>query len=126
MRFQTIAPSRPARITWFVTTFRSIMPLPIVLATEVPRTKAATKLKKAAQRTAFWGARTLVDTTVAIEFAASWKPFRKSNERATRMMKTRKPDPGGMAVLAGWRVGESGVLDQHVAYGVGEVLALVA
>ena len=31
-------------------------PLPIVFATEVPRTKAATKLKKAAQRTAFCGA----------------------------------------------------------------------
>src|SRR3954454_7264096 len=119
MRFQKIAPRRPARITWLVTILRTIIPLPIVLATEVPRTKAATKLKKAAQRTAFWGARTRVETTVAIEFAASWKPFRKSKASATTMMKTRKPEPGGMA-------GDSGVLDQDVAYCVRKVLALVA
>jgi hypothetical protein len=62
----------------------------MVFATWVPRTKAATKLKNAAQATAFWGDRTRVETTVAIEFAASWKPFRKSNVRATRMMKTTR------------------------------------
>jgi hypothetical protein len=44
-------------------------------------------LKNAAQATAFWGDRTRVETTVAMELAASWKPFRKSNVRATRMMK---------------------------------------
>jgi hypothetical protein len=32
-------------------------------------------LKNAAQITAFPGVRTRVDTTVAIEFAASWKPL---------------------------------------------------
>ncbi len=85
-----MAPSRPARITSGVTIARSIIPLPMVLATWVPRTKAATKLKNAAQRTAFWGESTRVDTTVAMEFAASWKPFRKSKTRATTMMKTRR------------------------------------
>ena len=49
----------------------SIMPAPIVVATAVPNVKAATKLKKAAQMTALPGVRTRVDTTVAIELAAS-------------------------------------------------------
>ena len=70
-RFQKIAPRRPARMTWEVTTERSIIPLPIVFATCVPRTKAATKLKNAAQATACCGESTRVETTVAIEFAAS-------------------------------------------------------
>ncbi len=67
----------------------SIMPLPMVLATAVPSTKAAAKLKKAAQATACCGVRTRVETTVAIELAASWKPFRKSNASATTMMRRR-------------------------------------
>ncbi|HSG39827.1 MAG TPA: hypothetical protein VLE27_09340 [Thermoanaerobaculia bacterium] len=45
------------------------------------------KLKNAAQATAFWGESTRVETTVAMELAASWKPFRKSNVSATMMMK---------------------------------------
>ena len=42
-------------MTSVVTTEMSIMPLPMVLATWVPRTKAATKLKNAAQATASRG-----------------------------------------------------------------------
>src|SRR5579883_1057414 len=45
------------------------------------------KLKKAAQTTATRGLRTRVDTTVAMELAASWKPFMKSKARATRTMR---------------------------------------
>jgi hypothetical protein len=45
------------------------------------------KLKNAAQATAFWGESTRVETTVAMELAASWTPFRKSNASATAMMK---------------------------------------
>jgi hypothetical protein len=41
----------------------------------VPKPKAATKLKNAAQMTALPGVSTRVDTTVAIEFAASWNPL---------------------------------------------------
>src|SRR5262245_35090073 len=119
MRFQAIAPARPARITRLFTTAMSIMPLPIVFATRVPRRKAATKLKNAAQRTASCGERTRVETTVAIEFAASWKPFRKSKASATAMMKTRLPKPGGMAR-------DLGVLHHDVADDVRVVLALVA
>ena len=47
------------------------MPLPMVLATAVPKRKAATKLKKAAQITASLGERTRVETTVAMLLAAS-------------------------------------------------------
>ena len=46
-----------------------------MFATCVPKIKKATKLKKAAQKTAIRGERTRVETTVAIELAASWKPF---------------------------------------------------
>ena len=41
----------------------------------VPNPKAATKLKNAAQMTALPGESTRVETIVAIEFAASWKPL---------------------------------------------------
>src|SRR5260370_28278764 len=122
MRFQAMAPRRPARITSWVTMLKSIIPLPMVLATPVPSTKAATKLKKAAQSTAFWGESTRVETTVAMELAASWKPFRKSKTRATRMMKTRNAVSWDM----GGKASASGVLDHHVAQGVRVVLAGVA
>jgi hypothetical protein len=71
-----------------VTIFGSIVPFPIVEATFTPKTKAATKLKKEAQSTAARGVRTLVETTVATEFAASWNPFMKSNPRATTTTRT--------------------------------------
>ena len=47
------------------------MPEPTVLATAVPKPNAAAKLKNAAQMTALPGDSTRVDTTVAIELAAS-------------------------------------------------------
>ena len=50
---------------------RSTMPAPTVFATAVPNPNAATKLKNAAHMTALPGESTRVDTTVAIEFAAS-------------------------------------------------------
>ena len=58
-----------------VTTVTSTSPLPTVDATAVPKVNAATKLKNAAQMTALPGVRTRVETTVAIEFAASWNPL---------------------------------------------------
>ena len=51
------------------------MTLAIVSATFVPKKMNAAKLKKAAHATACFGVSTRVDTTVAIEFAASWKPL---------------------------------------------------
>ena len=68
---QRIAPSNPASTTYWVTWCRSTKPLPMVLATAIPSTNAATKLKKAAHTTASFGDRTRVETTVAMLFAAS-------------------------------------------------------
>jgi hypothetical protein len=47
------------------------MPEPTVCATPVPKKNAAAKLKNAAQRTACPASDTRVETTVAIELAAS-------------------------------------------------------
>ena len=79
-----MAPTSAARITFGSTTDGSIRPLPIVLATAVPTTKAATKLKNAAQTTATPGESTRVETTVAMELALSWNPLMKSKTSATR------------------------------------------
>jgi hypothetical protein len=65
----------------------STIPFPIVLATCSPRNRKATKLKKAAQITAYLGESTRVETMVAIEFAESWNPFRKSNVSASMIRK---------------------------------------
>ena len=44
--------------------------------------KKATKFQNAAHKTAWNGVSTLVETMVAIELAASWKPLIKSNIKA--------------------------------------------
>jgi len=54
-----------------------------------PEEQKAMKLKNAAQATAMGGERTRVDTTVAIELAASCRPLRKSKIRATAMRAAR-------------------------------------
>src|SRR5579863_1721984 len=71
-----------------------IIPLPIVPATAVPKTKAAMKFQNAAQATARNGDNTRVDTTVAIEFAASCQPFENSKARVrkTTMIRSEKLD----------------------------------
>src|SRR5688572_32035741 len=75
IKFQKTAPSTAASSTnsWslFGITARFTISPPMVFATAVPKTKNATKLKKAAHATATPGERTRVATTVAIEFAAS-------------------------------------------------------
>lgn len=70
-----IAPIRPEKITAKVTMVMSTMPAPTVFATAVPNPNAAMKLKNAAHTTALPGESTRVDTTVAIELAASWNPL---------------------------------------------------
>ncbi len=71
MKFQEIAPISAPNTTWVSTTPGCTMPLPIVAATLRWNTKIATKLKKAANTTACPGLSTPVETTVAIELAAS-------------------------------------------------------
>lgn len=87
IRFQLMAPRSAQNITIGVTNDISIIPFPIVLATAVPTTNIAKKLKEAAQSTASLGERTRVATTVAIEFAESCIPFVKSKTKATRIIK---------------------------------------
>src|SRR5262245_16412965 len=55
IKSQMIAPISPARMTKGVISSRSTNPLPTVLATPVPKVKAETKLKNAAQTTAWNG-----------------------------------------------------------------------
>src|SRR5712691_59712 len=86
MMSHAIAPTRPAKMTLLSNT-PGFTVLAIVAATFVPNTRNATKLKKAAHTAACRGESTLVDTTVAMEFAASWNPLKKSNARATATTK---------------------------------------
>jgi hypothetical protein len=94
IRFQIMAPLRAARIRTFSITPGDTIPVPIVWATGAPMLNAATKLKKAAQYTAYWGGRTLVDTTQDIELAASWKPLMKSKAKAIMIMEITKISVG--------------------------------
>src|SRR4051812_21157412 len=60
----------------------STMPLPTVVATFRWKMNTATKLNAAANATAVDGRSTPVETMVAIELAASCRPFMKSNATA--------------------------------------------
>src|SRR5215204_1187462 len=111
-KFQATAPTSPAKTTASETTAESTV-LPTVLATAVWKTRKAMKLKNAAQMTAMRGVNTRVETTVAIEFAASWNPLVKSNTSASRTMAT---------TLSRTR---SGMLDDDRLHGVGDVLEVV-
>ena len=77
IRFQTIAPTSAAKHDdqpVLEPVGDSMMPLPTVLATSVPR-KAPTRFITAAMTSATRGVSARVDTEVAIAFAASWKPL---------------------------------------------------
>src|SRR5258707_2942558 len=76
-----MAPTRAPKTTCVSTMPGWTIPLPTVAATLRWKTKTATTLKKAAKATACVGLSTPVETTVAIELAASWKPFMKSNSK---------------------------------------------
>jgi hypothetical protein len=82
IRFQVIAPTRPARTISSVMISWSTIPFAIVAATS-NETKAPRKFRTAALTTAARGESALVETDVAIEFAVSWKPFVKSKKSAT-------------------------------------------
>src|SRR5438105_2176850 len=83
-----MAPIKPANTTPSEIASGMTTPLAMVDATAVPKIRKATKLKKAAHATAMRGDNTRVDTTVAIELAASWKPLTKSNASATPITAT--------------------------------------
>ena len=89
IRFQEIAPIKAPKMTRASTTSAETMPTPTVCATWAPKNRNAMKLKNAAHITAYCGRSTRVDTMVAIELAASCRPFRKSNANATMIRATR-------------------------------------
>ena len=84
--FQLKAATTAHSTVVIVTTSVSTNPLPIVEAT-APPTNAPVKLKNAAIAIAWRGVSTRVETTVAIAFAASWKPLLYSKMTAARMTK---------------------------------------
>ncbi|VVB87070.1 Uncharacterised protein [uncultured archaeon] len=86
IRSHITAPERAAKIRFTVTIFVSMIPVPIIAAIAVPKTRGPTRLKTAAIVTAFNGESTFVATTVAIALAESWNPLIKSNNRARRMV----------------------------------------
>src|SRR5208282_4919688 len=115
MRFQIIAPRRPARSTFSFTISMCTIPLPMVPATAVPKTNAAMKFQKAAQRTARKGVKTRVETTVAMELAASCQPLENSNARVRPTVISRS-----------WKLFTgSGAFQDYAFDYVGYVLALI-
>jgi len=60
----------------------------------VPKTNAATKFQNAAHTTAALGDRTRVDTTVAMELAASWKPIDEIEREGDEQNRQNKPYGG--------------------------------
>ena len=83
--FHVIAPDSAPKMTASSIRSGETMPEPTVFATLKPKTKKAAKLKNAAHITAYCGFKTRVETIVAIELAASCRPFRKSNASATKI-----------------------------------------
>src|SRR5438034_4985988 len=69
-------------------TFVSMIPLPIVSAIAFVMKTIPTKFPTAAMATAFVGVRTFVATIVAIAFAASWSPLKKSKAKTTKIATT--------------------------------------
>src|SRR5688572_29400314 len=121
MRFHEIAPIRAPKIRRLSTNEASMMPLPTVAATLCSNTANANTLKNAAQSTACQGLSTPVDTTVAMEFAASWKPFMKSNASASSTRKTSVSETAPKSI----RFWPSGVFEHDAFDDVGHVLAFV-
>src|SRR4249919_1371748 len=100
-RFQTMPPPSAHSSTCEVTltTLVSIRPEAIVLATAVPM-NAPIRFMLAASITAWPGDNTLVATTVAIEFAVSWKPLMNSKtSAASTTTSTRVSIAAASAVL---------------------------
>src|ERR1043166_6008247 len=92
----------------------------MVAATARPKTRRARKLKNAAQITAQCGLSTRVETTVAIELAASWKPFMKSKASATSTRNTTTPK-----LIESVSIPLSGMLDHDTFDDVRYVFAAV-
>ena len=100
MMFQMIAPMSAPNTTRGSTMSAETMPVPMVCATCEPKIRKATKLKNAAQATACCGRSTRVETMVAMEFAASCRPLRKSNASAIRISAISTGSASAMASMS--------------------------
>src|SRR5262245_43682760 len=121
MRSHAMAPTRAPNTTTWSTTCGSIMPVPMVAATFRWNTKTAAKLKNAAHATAWCGFSTPVETMVAMELAASWKPLMKSKASATMTKNATAPRP----ITAGSITPRLGMLEDDALDDVRHVLAAV-
>src|SRR5215213_1055007 len=88
IRFQVIAPIRPAKTIVGVITAASTTSLATVAATEIEM-KAPTKLSSEATAIATCGRAAPVEIEVATTFAVSWKPLVKSKASAVPTTMTR-------------------------------------
>src|SRR5205809_7038804 len=110
-----------------------MIPLPIVSAMAFVMKTIPTKVPTAAMATAFVGVRTFVATIVAIAFAASWNPLKKSNEKtiriATMIIVKGSAMPGPYLRVPPLRRERppkpSLILGYDVAQDVGDVLAVI-
>src|SRR5690606_22560107 len=126
--FQAMAPISAPNTTAGLTTSLSMIPLPTVPATWSPPIQEAAKLPAAPKITAINGERSCVETTVAIEFAASCSPLRKSNASARAISATSS----GKASSCICPRSASGVVDReavdmvrHVLEGVRNLLEVL-
>ena len=92
IRFQAIAPTRPAKITVGVIAVAWTMSSAMVAATSIEM-NAPAKLRTAAMPTATRGDIACVEIEVATTLAVSWKPFVKSNASAVAITMTRTTSP---------------------------------
>jgi hypothetical protein len=92
---QTTTASVPANTVLIVKNPGLTIPFPIVIATAVP-VIAHAKSQKAAIIMATLGERVRVPITVAIEFAASFKPLVKPKPIATIIIRIKKANGSGM------------------------------
>src|ERR1039458_5446178 len=123
---QTIAPASAPKITCELTTSASTIPRPTVSATCSPKNRKAMKLKNAAQTTAYCGRSTRVDTMVAIAFAASFMPLRKSNASATAISANRNGRVSAAAsIVVRPRSVYLDMLDDDAVHDVGHVVETV-
>ena len=98
-RFQMMAPTSAPKITCGSMAFADTMPTPSVSATCRPKNRKAMKLKNAAHATAYCGRSTRVETMVAMEFAASCRPLRKSKTSATATRPIRSGRASAMSMI---------------------------
>src|SRR6266568_3147368 len=102
-----------------------MMPRPIVSAMAFVMKTIPTKFPTAAIATAFVGVRTFVATMVAIAFAASWNPLKKSKEKTTRIA-IRMISKNAIVSSGIERVPDLSLVLRHdVAQGVRDIFAVV-